>query len=101
MEVAAVLLAWFKFVGFTNQFFKFLRFHLHFTVASMSSVGSFTDFIQARDAAGLKVFMTNEHLQLADHLKRNNRALFEACRDGAEEICEVLIDGFLFFLELM
>ena len=41
-------------------------------------------FIQAHDAAGLEVYMTNEQ-------QRNNRALFEACRDGAEEICFVLI----------
>ena len=57
----------------------------------MSSVGSFCDFIQARDAAGLQVFTTNERHLSVDHIERNNRALFEACRDGDEEICEVLI----------
>ena len=57
----------------------------------MSSVGSFTDFIQSRDAAGLHVYMTNERQLPSDHIERNNRALFVACRDGAEEICEVLI----------
>ena len=59
----------------------------------MSNVGYFHNFIQARDAAGLQVFMTNErHLPLpVDYLERNNRALYEACRDGADEICGVLI----------
>ena len=57
----------------------------------MSSAGSFSDFIQARDAAGLQVFMTNERHLPSDHIERNNRALFEACRDGLDEICEVLI----------
>ena len=57
----------------------------------MASASNFTDFIQACDAAGLRVFMTNEQHLPVDHLERNNRALFQACRDGAEEICEVLI----------
>ena len=57
----------------------------------MSYVGSFHNFIQSRDAAGLQVFMTNEQHLPSDHIERNNRALFEACRDGAEDICEVLI----------
>ena len=58
----------------------------------MSSVGSFPVFIQARDAAVLQVYMTNErHHGYALHLGRNNRALFKACRDGALEICELLI----------
>ena len=63
--------------------------NLSFTVVSMSSVGNFTDFIQAGDAKGLQVFMTNE--RSPRHSQRNNRALFEACRDGDDEICEVLI----------
>ena len=60
----------------------------------MSYVGSFSYFYQARDAAGLQVYMTNERYLPVDYryLERNNRALFEACRDGAEEICEVLIN---------
>ena len=57
----------------------------------MSSAGCFTYFIQSCDAAGLQVFMKNERHLPVDHIERNNRALFEACRDGAEEICEVLI----------
>ena len=35
--------------------------------------------------------MINELHLPVDHLERNNRALFEAYRGGAEEICEVLI----------
>ena len=56
----------------------------------MGSASSFPDFIQARDAAGLQTYMTTELIQVA-HRQRNNQALFEACRDGADEICEVLI----------
>ena len=58
----------------------------------MSSGGNFADFFQARNAADLKVFMTNErHLRNSNHLERNNEALFLACRNGADKICEVLI----------
>ena len=58
----------------------------------MSSVDSFSDFIQAGDAAGLQVFMTNEiPLQTAHRLERNNRALYDACRVGFHKISEVLI----------
>ena len=71
--------------------FYILLPHLLITVESMSSAGCFSDFIQARDAVGLKLFMTNERHLPVDNLERNNRALFEACRDGDDEICEVLI----------
>ena len=58
----------------------------------MSSCGNFTDFIHAHDAVGLQVFMTNEqNLRHARNPERNNRALFDACRVGANEICEVMI----------
>ena len=56
----------------------------------MSSDVVFRDFIRTRYALDLQVYMTNEQLQTAN-IERNNRALFEACRDGAKEICEVLI----------
>ena len=56
----------------------------------MGSAGSFPDFIQARDAEGLRAYMATEFIQVF-YRQRNNRALFEACRDGADEICEVLI----------
>ena len=58
----------------------------------MSSAGSFQDYIRARDAAGLHFYMTIEHhLRHTHHRQRNNLYLFEACRDGAVNICEVLI----------
>ena len=58
----------------------------------MSSVDSLSYFIQAGDAAGLQVFMTNEiPLRIAHRVGRNNRALFEACRIGFHKISEVLI----------
>ena len=57
----------------------------------MSSAGSFRNFIQERDAAGLIVYMTNERYLRSGYLERNNRALFFACREGADEICTVLI----------
>ena len=57
----------------------------------MASASNFTDFIQSRDAAGLQIFMSNERHLPVDHIQRNNEALLEACRDGDDEICEVLI----------
>lgn len=57
----------------------------------MSSDSSFPNFIQVRDADSLQVYMINENHRLAPQIERNNRALFEACRDGSDEICKVLI----------
>ena len=86
---------WIKlFLRFTINFFIFLLLGLHLptTADVVSSGGSFFDFIQARDAVGLKTFMTNEiQLQNSHHLERNNLAMFEAVCDGAAELCEVLI----------
>ena len=57
-----------------------------------SNASDFPDFIQSRDVAGLKVFLTNEFHYIGNtHRERNNEALFDACDDGSEEICEVLI----------
>ena len=56
-----------------------------------SSANSFTDYIQENEAEGLHVYMTNEHYLRRAYSERNNQALFEACRDGADKICEVLI----------
>ena len=72
------------------QFYIGSHTYLPTTGFLMSSAGIFLDFIKARDATGLQVYMLNEQA-LPDHVERNNRALFEACRDGAEKLCEVLI----------
>ena len=50
----------------------------------------FSDLIQAGDATGLHVFMTNNRSQF-ERNTRVSRALFDACRVGADKICEVLI----------
>ena len=56
----------------------------------MGLTTSFPDCMKARDAVGLKVYLTNEFWR-ADHLERNNRALLESCIEGAVEMCEALI----------
>ena len=59
----------------------------------MSSVGRFHKFIQARDAAGLKFHMSR-HMTKEPNITieyRNTQAFLGACRDGSNEICEVLI----------